>query len=214
MFGAGELAQIHASIERLPGLLETEEAYPDCIPTIDKDTLRSLAAEYLESLRELSPDALRITDKMPANFMHLGLIASLFPRARIIHCMRDPLDVCVSNYVTRFVAGVPYSFDLTNLGLYYRSYERLMDHWRRVLPNPMLEVRYEDLIADQAGVSRQIVDYCGLEWDDRCLAFHKTERSVLTASYLQVRKPIFSNSIGRWRRYEQHLGPLKAALAS
>ncbi len=128
--------------------------------------------------------------------------------------MCDPLDVCVSNYVTRFTAGPPYTFDLTNLGLYYRQYERLMGHWRRVLPIPMLEVCYEDLIADQAGVSRQLIDYCGLAWDDRCLAFHKTERVVLTASYQQVRQPIYSNSIGRWRRYEKYLGPLKSALGS
>ena len=217
LFGAGELPQIRTSTERLPALLGpallgTAEAYPDCLPKVDKDTVRSLASEYLETLRRFSPDASRITDKMPGNFMHLGFIALLFPRARVIHCMRDPLDVCVSNYLTRFTAGNPYAFDLTNLGLYYRQYERLMDHWRRVLPIPMLEVRYEDLIADQAGVSRRLIDTCGLAWDDRCLAFHKTERVVLTASDQQVRQPIYSNSIGRWRRYEKHLGPLKSAL--
>ncbi|MCH9000434.1 MAG: sulfotransferase, partial [Proteobacteria bacterium] len=214
VFGAGELNQIRAGTKRLPASLGTEEAYPDCLPKVDKDTVRSLAAEYLETLRGLSPDAARITDKMPGNFLHLGFIALLFPQARVIHCLRDPLDVCVSNYVTRFTAGLPYTFDLTNLGLYYRQYERLMGHWRHVLPIPMLEVRYEDLIADQAGVSRQLIDFCGLAWDDRCLAFHKTERAVLTASYQQVRQPIYSNSIGRWRRYEKHLGPLKSALGS
>ena len=191
---------------------EVPEDYPKCLPKVDKDTVRSAAAEYLETLRSFSPDALRVTDKMPGNFMHLGFIALLFPRTRVIHCMRDPMDVCVSNYVTRFTDGNSYAFDLTNLGLYYSQYERLMDHWRRVLPNPMLEVRYEDLIADQAGVSRQLIDYCGLAWDDRCLAFHKTERVVLTASNQQVRQPMYSNSIERWRRYEQHLGPLKGAL--
>ncbi len=214
VFGAGELTQISAGIERLPASLGIEEAYPDCLPKVDKDSVCSLAAEYLEALRGFSPDALRVTDKMPANFMHLGFIALLFPRARVIHSMRDPLDVCVSNYVTRFTAGLPFTFDLTNLGLYYRQYERLMDHWRRELPIQMLEVRYEDLIADQVGVSRQLIDYCGLAWDDRCLAFHKTERVVLTASYQQVRQLIYSNSIERWRRYEKHLGPLKEALGS
>ena len=213
VFGAGELTQIRIGTERLPALLGKEEVYPDCLAKVDKDTVRSLAAEYLGTLRGFSPDASRITDKMPMNFMRLGFIALLFPRARVIHGMRDPLDVCVSNYITRFVTGVPYAFDLTNLGLYYRQYERLMDHWRRVLPIPMLEVRYEDLIADQAGVSRRLIDTCGLAWDDRCLAFHKTERVVLTASYQQVRQPIYSDSIGRWRRYEKHLGPLRRALA-
>ncbi len=212
VFDAGELKKIHGSSERLPALLGKEEVYPDCLPNVDKDTVRSLAAEYLEALRGLSPDALRIIDKNPLNFMHLGFIAFLFPRTRVIHCMREPLDVCVSNFVTFFTGSVPNAFDLTNLGLYYRQYERLMDHWRRVLPVPMLEVRYEDLIADQAGVSRQLIDYCGLAWDDRCLAFHKTKRVVLTASYQQVRHPIYSNSIGRWRRYEKHLGPLRDAL--
>ncbi len=214
VFGAGELTQIRASTKRLPELLGPGEAYPDCLPKVDKDTIGSLAAEYLETLRGLSPDASRITDKMPENFMHLGFIALLFPRARVIHCVRDPLDVCISNYFTRFTAGIHYAFDLTNLGLYYRQYARLMDHWRRVLPVPMLEVRYEDLIADQAGVSRRLIDTCGLPWDDRCLAFHKTERVVLTASYSQVRQPIYSNSIGRWRRYEKYLGPLRSALGS
>ena len=214
VFGAGELTHIGTCTERLPVLLGTEEAYPDCLPKVDKDTVRSLAAEYLETIRGFSPGASRISDKMPMNFMRLGFIALLFPRARVIHCMRDPLDICVSNYLTRFSAGVPFAFDLTNLGLYYRQYARLMDHWRRVLPIPMLEVGYEDLIADQEGVSRRLVDFCGLAWDDRCLAFHKTERAVLTASNSQVRQPIYSNSIGRWRRYEKCLGPLRAALSS
>ncbi len=151
---------------------------------------------------------------MPNNYLHIGLIATLFPNARIIHCRRDPLDTCLSIYCHDFPGNHPYAYDLANLGHYYRQYDRVTDHWRRVLPQPMLEVQYEDLVADQEGMTRKILNFCGLEWDDRCLAFYKTERVIHTASRSQVRRPIYKSSVGRWKRYERHLGPLKAALAA
>ena len=150
-------------------------------------------------------------DKMPLNFLHLGIICTLFPRARIIHCRRDPLDTCVSCFFQNF-ENINFASSLEDVGSYYRQYERLMAHWREVLPGRMFEVRYENLVANQETVSRDLIAYCGLEWDERCLAFHKNPRPVHTASMLQVRRPIYRSSIGRWIRYAGHLQPLLEAL--
>jgi hypothetical protein len=149
---------------------------------------------------------------MPHNFERLGLIALLLPNARVIHCRRDPRDTCVSCYMHQFQDQHAYNRDLRALGFYYRQYERLMAYWREALPNPPLEIQYEDLVADLEGQTRRILDHCGLPWDDRCLAFYQTRRSVVTPSTWQVRQPLYSGSVGRWRRYERHLGPLLEAL--
>jgi hypothetical protein len=149
---------------------------------------------------------------MPFNYLHLGLIAALFPRARVVHCRRDPVDTCLSCYFQHLVEPQAFTPDLTFLGHYYREYERLMAHWARVLPLPVFELNYEELTADQEAVSRRLVEFCGLDWDDRCLRFHETQRTVLTPSALQVRQPMYRNSVGRWKRYEKHLGPLLEAL--
>ena len=137
--------------------------------------------------------AARVIDKLPDNYLHLGLIAALFPRARIIHCRRDPVDTCLSCFSLLFDGdGNPYTYDLGELGRFYRSYERLMAHWREILPqDAMLEVEYEDIVGDLEAQARRIVAYLGLEWDARCLDFHLTERPVRTASVRQVRQPIF-----------------------
>ncbi len=170
------------------------------------------AQRYLELLATRYPAAQRVTDKYPQNFLHLGFIALLFPKARIIHCTRDPLDTCLSCYFQRFVGEQSYAYDLADLGTYYRQYQRLMDHWRTVLDMPIFEVCYEDLVGDPARLGRQMVEFCGLPWDERCLEFHKSERAVATASYQQVRRPIYSSSIGRWQHYAEYLDPLKQAL--
>ena len=174
--------------------------------------MRHLANEYLAALAAISPDAKRVTDKMPMNFQNLGLIALLFPNATFIHCRRDPIDTCLSCYFQRFGRHLDFSYSLENLAAYYRGYRQLMDHWRRTLPVKMLEVDYEETVADQEAVSRRLVAYCGLEWDDRCLQFHKTERAIRTASVWQARQPIYKSSVERWRRYEKFLGPLIDAL--
>jgi hypothetical protein len=153
-----------------------------------------------------------VTDKMPGNFFHAGLIRILFPNARIIHTRRNPLDNCLSAYFNKFQTGQQFSYDLTALGAYYREYARIMDHWRKVLPPPFLEVQYEELVADQENVSRKIIEFCGLPWDDRCLEFHKNERPIRTASSWQVRQPMYSSSVDRWRGYEKNLAPLLTAL--
>jgi tetratricopeptide (TPR) repeat protein len=212
VFGAGELSDIGRLVGALPELVPGGRPYPECVANLDSLTARRLAESHLRRLRERGGAAERVIDKQPFNFQHLGLIATLFPRARVIHCRRDPIDTCVSCFVQYFGKPHPFALDLTHLGHYYREYERVMAHWRRVLPVPMFELHYEELTADQEAVSRRLVEFCGLGWDERCLRFHETERPVRTASTLQVRRPMYRSSVGRWKRYEAHLGPLLEAL--
>lgn len=209
--GAGELSNFNRMAADLPALLGAGLSYPDCAAAIDRERARGLAQGYLDHLARIGGDATRVTDKMPRNFRHLGLIALLLPRARVIHCRRESMDVCLSCYAQDFLAQ-PFSHDLGHIGLYYREYERLMAHWRAVLPLPVLEVRYEALVSDPEGVSRGMIEFCGLDWDPACLDFHRTQRPILTASLWQARQPLYDSAIGRWKNYEAHLAPLKAAL--
>lgn len=210
--GAGEREEMLQLADRLPELINDSRAYPECLDGLTRDTADKLATDYLAVLKRCDPHAARITDKMPGNFHHVGLIATLFPNAPIIHCQRDPRDICLSIFFGDFVGSHPYSYDLTNLGRYYRQYERLMDHWHKVLPGRILDVRYEELVEDQETLSRRMISHCGLDWEARCLDFHKTDRNVRTRSNLQVRQPIYRSSVERWRTYEAHLEPLFAAL--
>ncbi len=170
------------------------------------------AQRYLDRLATISPDAPHVTDKMPHNFEQLGLINLILPKARVIHCVRNPIDTCVSCFVTQFSTAHSYSNDLSHLGHAYGEYHRLMNHWRTALDLPMLDVVYEDLVADIEAGARRIVEFLGLPWHDACLRFYEADRAVTTASVDQVRRPIYSSSVARWRRYERHLGPLLAAL--
>jgi hypothetical protein len=150
---------------------------------------------------------------MPGNFIHAGLIHLALPNAVIIHAVRDPVDTCVSCFSKLFGEPQNHTYDLAELGRYYRGYQALMRHWHRVLPHGrILDVRYEDTVADLEGTARRIVAHCGLPWDPRCLEFHRTERPVRTASATQVRQPIYRSAVGRWRPYEPFLGPLLAEL--
>ncbi|MGA9867339.1 MAG: sulfotransferase, partial [Acetobacteraceae bacterium] len=172
-----------------------------------------VAADYLTALRKIGPTALRVTDKMPGNFLWIGLIHLVFPNARIIHCRRHPVDTTLSNYFTNFSAPMAYTYDKGHLAFYYRCYERLMAHWRSVLPQgTMLEVQYEELIADREPVTRQMIEFLGLEWDEACLRPEDNQRTVLTASAWQVRQPVYRTSAERWRRYEPWLGELRQLL--
>lgn len=206
--GAGELTLVDRLARRLPGAGEgLSEA-------LSPDILASLGAEYASQARALAPGAARLIDKLPGNFVYAGLIHLMLPNARIIHCIRDPLDTCLSCYETRFAKGQPYSYDLRELGRRYRGYERLMAHWRRVLPaDRFIEVRYEDVVADLQGQTRRLLEFCGLEWDEACLQFHRTRREVWTTSSSQVRRPLYASSIGRGRACAAYLGPLIEALA-
>jgi tetratricopeptide (TPR) repeat protein len=213
VYGCGELADVDIIANGLWGDRLSGSVVPAPPPGLEPKRLAELAEAHLQRRRAVCGNALRVTLKMPTNFFHLGLIALLFPKARVIHCRRDPLDTCLSCFFTDFKKCPPYHYRLEDLGLYYRLYLRLMDHWRAVLPLPMLEVQYEDLVARPEELSRRMIDFCGLAWDDRCLRYYETRRPVQTLSVWQVRQPIFTSSINRWKHYIQHLEPLLRALA-
>jgi tetratricopeptide (TPR) repeat protein len=175
-------------------------------------SLTEASQVHLQRLRSLDPEALRVIDKMPNNLHHLGLIALLFPSARVVLCRRDPRDTCLSCYFQWFGHGNVFSFDLAHCGHYHVENDRLMAHWLRVLPLKMLEVQYENVVADLEGQSRRLIDFLGLPWDSVCLEFHRAQTTVLTSSIWQVRQPIYQKSVGRWRHYERHLGPLLKSL--
>jgi tetratricopeptide (TPR) repeat protein len=210
--GHGELAYMHEMVQALPKLLGSGEPYPECVAALDSDTAERLAEAYLARLERDAGDAIRSVDKMPDNFMRLGLIALLFPQARVINCVRDPLDTCLSCYFHDFGRRNAFARDLDHLGRYYRDYQRIMAHWRATLTIPILDVPYEALVGEQELWSRKLIDFLGLPWDERCLAFYETKRPVFTSSAWQVRQPIYTSSIGRWRHYAKHLGPLFSAL--
>ncbi len=209
---AGELEDISNMISRNNGIISVKGGYPLGVATLAEAQLDMLASSYHAHLLEISPDAKFVTDKMPHNFMALGLIAQLFPGARVVHCVRDPLDTCLSIYFQDFTRHHDYAVDLESIGTHYRQYRRLMSHWNNVLGLPMIEVDYQKMINDQEAVTRHLLDFCGLEWDEACLRFHNSKRVVHTASYSQVTQPIYRQSVGRWRHYEHHLDNLKAAL--
>ncbi len=211
MAGVGELRDLPRVALSLPQLLGTAEPYPDCVAHLEPAYILQLANGYLNRVQSLVGVARRITDKMLDNFLHLGFIATLFPHARVIHCRRNPLDSCVSAYCQMF-RNLSFTWDLSDLGHYYKEYERLMAHWRTALPLATLEVVYEELVTDLETGSRRLIDFCGLPWDDRCLRFYNNPRAVRTVSKLQVRQPIYRSSVGRWQRYAAHLQPLRAAL--
>ena len=204
VFGAGELKDIG----KLALELGASNRNWQCTD------VRRLADRHLEGLRVLGRGADRVIDKLPDNVFQLGLIATLFPSARVIFCHRDPRDIALSCFFQKFSAGqLMFSYDLADCGNRYRETARLMAHWHRVLPLRMLDITYEALVADLEGESRRLIAFLGLEWEPACLDFHHTQRTVMTASSWQVRQPLYARSVGRWRRYEQHLDPLFAALA-
>ncbi|MCG8509904.1 MAG: sulfotransferase, partial [Rhodospirillales bacterium] len=206
--GAGELTDFPFLSQELAELLKTGREYPECVRDFDPARAQAFAKIYLNRQARFFPDARRITDKMPINFMHLGLIVHMFPRARIIHCQRDPRDICISILSQSFGGYHPYAYDQKRLAHFYGEYLRLMDHWKRVLPAKILDLKYEDMVGSTEACARRVLDFCGLDWDDDCLRFHETRRAVHTASSWQVRQPVYGSSVGRWRRFENHLSPL------
>ncbi len=210
--GAGELYDVHAIARALPRHVKGGQGYPACMKAIDHAAAEGFALEYLKQTLRLAPKAKRIVDKHPLNFLNLGLIHLMFPKARVIHCRRDVLDTCLSCYFQNFTNGQEYSFDPEDLGFYYRHYRRLMTHWTKVLPEKPFDLNYEELVADHEPVARKLLAFVGLDWHDDCAAFHRTERTVQTASRWQVRQPIYRTSVRRWRNYERHIGPLIDAL--
>lgn len=211
VFGAGEPMYLFELVA--DGYAGVE--FPSRIASLPDEVLRQLGGCYVARLRGLAPRAKRVVDKLPANFRLVGLIHLALPNARIIHVGRDPAGTCFSCYSTVFSRGLEFTYELGELGRYYKAYKTLMAHWRTVLPaEAMLEVRYEALVGDLEPEARRIVAYCGLDWDERCFKFHETERPVHTASAVQVRQPIYSSSVGRWQPYKDHLRPLFDALGA
>jgi len=207
VFGAGELDLVpERARELLSGELEAR------VSSLTEDALRSAAERHLEQLRDRGGEAARVTDKLPTNFLHLGLIRALFPRAAVIHCVRDPVDASLSCWQQHFRGAHAWSHRFEDIAAFYAGHERLMAHWRETLPGEMLEVRYEDLVAEPERWARRLIDFVGLAWDDRCLAPHKHTRAVLTASRDRVRERIDARSAGRSAAYGALLDPLRVAL--
>ena len=212
VFGAGELDNVFNIANSMVNEFDQKTSYPECMSSLSQESITAAATKYLEYTSELSSGSKNVVDKMPHNFLNLGLIEILFPNARIIHCMRQPMDTCLSCYFQDFGGRHPYTKDLSNLGAYYKQYQDLMQHWKSVLSIEFLEINYENLVKDPEKSSRQMIDFCGLGWDKNCLKFNTTNRVVKTASYYQVRQPLYTKSIERWKNYEYFLKPLNTAL--
>jgi hypothetical protein len=206
--GAGELAFFPSLAHQLPGLLTSELPFPECVAAIDQGAAETITRNYLDLLRRHSSDALKITDKLPGNYLYVGLFKGLFPQGRVIRCRRDPLDVALSIYFQYFTQGHDYSWDLDDIAHQYGQYERVMQHWMTLFPGSILEVDYDDTINDFEMVARRLIGYCDLPWNDVCLEFHRTRRDVKTASNWQVRQPIYKTSLGRWKHYRHHIETL------
>jgi tetratricopeptide (TPR) repeat protein len=208
VFGRGETKSLFAAVDDLNSRV-ARQGRGHWLPS----ETHAAASALLAEMQAKAGSAARITEKLPANLLYLGYVAQLFPNARVILCRRDPRDIGLSCYFENFTGGMAWAFDLDTIAAHIRQSERLVVHWRHLLPLRMLEVQYEDLVADLEGQSRRLIDFLGLEWDPACLAFHTTKRPVTTASFWQVRQPLYSSSVGRWRKYRRHLGPLLDGLA-
>jgi tetratricopeptide (TPR) repeat protein len=207
VFGAGEIEDFKKAIS------QTFDRFPVSLEKVSAEQLLSLGQRYIDNVRVLAPAAERITDKSTQNWPFVGFINLALPNARIIHVRRDPIDTCLSAFFTLFAEGQAHTYDLAELGRYYRAYATLMAHWRSVVPQGvMLEIQYEDLVADFENQARRIIAHCGMPWDDACLAFHKAKRAVKTASAFQVRQPLYGSSVGHSRPYLPLLQPLIEAL--
>src|SRR5262249_40831289 len=178
------------------------------------ETAQRLAKEHVVKLYGEAKGAHRVVDKMPDNILHVGLLMRLFPRTRIIWCSRDNRDTALSCYFQMFSPGAQhFSYNLADCGHRARLIEGLARHWMNLVPERMVEVKYEILTDDLEGQSRRLIEFLGLDWEPACMDFHLTERPVSTVSYWQVRQPLYQSSVGRWRNYEKHLGPLLGALS-
>jgi len=219
VFGAGELRLLRDVVTGQGGIGQgitefksTSASYPNGVIGLSADKFSALGTSYLENLPATAKNSTYVTDKMPRNYYFLGLIKLILPHAKVIHCQRSPLDTCLSCYSIHFPYGQEFSYDLAELGEYYRGYDALMTHWRDVLGDWFLDVRYEDVIAEPEAQARRLVEFCDLPWEESCLEFHKTKRHVRTASTAQVKRPIYKTAVQRWRHYEKRLKPLIDAL--
>ncbi len=208
-----ELPEVGRLILQINRESRGKATYPEAVRDFDGEAWAKLGRSYIEATRQYRRDAPRFLDKNPNNFASMGLISLALPNARFINARRHPLDTCLSCYKQLFARGQPFTYDLVEIGEYYLEYDRMMTHWSAVLSDRVLDVQYEDVIADLQGQVRRMLVFCGLSWEDACLRFHETERAIRTASSEQVRRPIYDSSIGIWRHYERELAPLIDVLA-
>ena len=211
--GTMELPNILNIVGQFDDLAAARDGYPETAGTVPAAQLTALGKRYLEETAPLRSGREHFTDKLPNNFSHVGLIHAILPRATIIDARRHPLDACFSTFKQHFAEGQTFSYDLEDLGRYYRCYLSLMDHWDAVLPGKVLRVQYEDLVRDPEANIRRLLEHCGLAFEPACLSFHETRRSVRTASAEQVRQPLYTTGVGYWRHFEKELEPLRRALA-
>ena len=214
VFGADELMVLTDLVNAISPKVSTGN-YPECVADLDADMFESMGSDYVDKVRGYAKDADHIIDKMPQNFIYVGLIKKILPNAKIIHCTRNPMDNCLSLFKNYFTikGSHKYSYDMVELGRYYNLYLDLMAHWERVLPGFMCTLKYDEMVADQENQTRRLLEFCGLPWDEACLSFHKTERRVKTASFMQVRQPMYKDSVELWKQYEKQLEPLRMAIS-
>lgn len=211
--GLGELPHLSRLAAGIGKGQRDAQQFVETVRSLTPDDITAMGEIYLQAYGDVDPGFTRVIDKMPHNFQWLGLVALIFPKARIIHCRRNALDTCVSIYMQGYIHQHSYAKDLQTLGECYRDYEDLMGHWRDVLPIQIHDCAYEEVISNLEGSARSLVSFLGLEWDPDCLNYHNQEEQVSTASRWQVRQPLYATSVERWRRYEKHLAPLRIALS-
>ncbi len=208
VFGAGESDEIGNLSVTMPLVLGSDKPFPYCLDALSAQKRQAYAGMYMRYLEGFGIEAKHITEKLPNNFLYLGFIALLFPNTRIVYCKRSPINIGISNYFQDFAGELLWSYDLEDFVHFYKLHERIMEHWRKVLPIEIYEVQYEELVEEQERISHELLEYCGLDWNDECLNFHKSKRVVATASLAQVRQPIYKSSVQRWKKYKSHIAPL------
>jgi hypothetical protein len=208
VFAAGELTGISNLVEKIESDDSHSAAYPFSLDNLADSEISEIAENYIHYLMQFGHDSKRILDKMPFNFLHLGLIYCLFPSAKIINCRRNLVDTGISCYFQNFVDDLHWSTDLGDIGKYITGYIDIMEHWENVLPIQILNLDYENLVQEPEIQTRSIIEFLELDWDVNCLNFFEGKSFVTTASSWQVREPVYASAINRWRKYENHLGPL------
>lgn len=211
VYGAGERMELRDCIRQLDEA--SGKKFPESASDMKGEDFARLGEAYIDAMAHLAPDASHIVDKGLENFRHIGLIHLALPNAKIVHAKRNPFDVCLANYKCLFDGERNFAYDLTELGQYYKLYERLMNHWHAMLPGRIFDLAYEDLIAEPETQIRRLLDFCALPWEAECLDFYKTERVVQATSVARVRRPMTPEAVRRWRKYEHRLAPLLEALA-
>lgn len=211
-FGAGELPTITMMARQVTKSMPAGLPMISDFSPLTEAWLNDRSAEYLATIRGKASGQRILVDKMPVNFVCLGLIQLMFPGARVVHTVRHPMDTCISCFAQRFTGFMPWAGDLGHLGFFYRQYVRVMKHWKRVLDLPMLELQYEEVVEDLDASARRLIDFVGLPWEETCLRFHETKRLAQTSSYAQVRQPLYRTSVARYRRYGSAVAPLRESL--